>query len=193
MTLLNTERGYGALSKMFHWLIVALFAFQYVAAAIMLNIEGPSTVLGQAQGFWFNGHKSIGLIALVVAIARIMARRAGALPAWAACLSARERALIPHLERTLYAAMFVMPVSGFVYVMAGEFGVRFLGVVDVPNPIGVHASLAWFAKWTHILAAWGLAAVLMAHFGIVARHTLIRRDSYLARMLPRGLEGGGDA
>lgn len=37
MALLNDGRTYGALTKLFHWLIVALFAFQYVAAAIMLN------------------------------------------------------------------------------------------------------------------------------------------------------------
>ena len=39
MTLLSTQAGYGSLTKLLHWLIVALFAFQFAAANIMLRLD----------------------------------------------------------------------------------------------------------------------------------------------------------
>ena len=59
MTLLNTQHGYGALTKLFHWLIVALFAFQYSAANVMLRMDTEGTVLGLNQDIYYNWHKSI--------------------------------------------------------------------------------------------------------------------------------------
>ena len=68
MALLNTQHGYGALTKLIHWLVVALFAFQFAAANIMLRIDGDGTALGLTQATFYNWHKSIGLLALIVAV-----------------------------------------------------------------------------------------------------------------------------
>ena len=46
MALLNTKEGYGALTKLFHWAIVALFAFQFAAGNIMVRIGRNETTLG---------------------------------------------------------------------------------------------------------------------------------------------------
>jgi cytochrome b561 len=185
MALLNTETGYGSLSKICHWLVVALFAFQFAAANIMLRLDGGETALGLGQAVYYNWHKSIGLVALVVAVARLLARRSGQLPPWAPMLSAGERKFIHRAEQLLYAAMFVMPVSGFLYVMAGGFGVTLFGVAELPNPIGTWPLLATAAKWTHIASAYALVAALAGHVGLVLWHTLVLRDGLLRRMLPR--------
>ena len=136
MALHNTSDGYGALTKSLHWLVVALFAFQFAAANIMLRLDDNATAMGMGQSTYYNWHKSIGLVALVVAVVRVLARRRGQLPDWAPTLSERERAFIHRAEQVLYAAMFVMPVSGFLYVMAGGYGVNLFGVWELPNPIG---------------------------------------------------------
>ena len=185
MALLNTEDGYGSLTKLCHWLVVALFAFQFAAANIMLRLDGGETALGLSQDTYYNWHKSIGLVALLVAVVRLLARRSGQLPPWAPMLSAGERRFIHRAEQVLYAAMFVMPVSGFVYVMAGGYGVNLFGVVNLPNPIGTWPPLATAAKWVHIVSAYALAAALAGHVGLVLWHTLVLRDGLLRRMLPR--------
>ena len=185
MSLHNSADGYGAMTKALHWLIVALFAFQFAAANIMLRMSENGTVLGIGQSGYYNWHKSIGLIALIVAVARLLARRSGRLPDWAPTLSGRERAFIHRAEQVLYTAMFVMPVSGFLYVMAGGYGVNLFGVWELPNPIGSWPSLAIAAKWTHIVSAYALVATLAGHLGIVLWHTLVLRDGLIKRMLPR--------
>jgi cytochrome b561 len=186
MALLNTQDGYGALTKFIHWLVVALFAFQFAAANIMLRIDGDATALGLTQAAFYNWHKSIGLLALIVAVGRLVARKRGQLPDWAPSLSALERKFIHRAEQVLYTAMFLMPVSGYLYVMAGGYGVSLFGVWDLPNPIGTHEALAAAAKWTHIAASYALVLALASHIGLVLRHQLILKDGLLRRMLPGG-------
>jgi cytochrome b561 len=185
MALHNSSDGYGALTKALHWLVVALFAFQFVAANIMLRLDGEATAMGMGQSTYYNWHKSIGLVALVVAVLRLLARRQGQLPDWAPALSERERSFIHRAEQALYTAMFVMPVSGFIYVMAGGYGVNLFGVWEMPNPIGAWSPLAMAAKWTHIASAYVLVATLAGHIGLVLWHTLVLRDGLIWRMLPR--------
>jgi cytochrome b561 len=186
MTLLNTQDGYGALTKFFHWFIVGLFAFQFAAANIMLRIDFNESALGLSQATYYNWHKSIGLLALVVVVLRLLARKSGELPAWAPTLTMHERRFVHRAEQLLYTAMFVMPVSGFLYVMAGGYGVNLFGVLDLANPIGKHESLAVAAKWTHILSSYALLLVLAGHVGLVLRHQVLLKDRLLHRMLLRG-------
>jgi len=185
MALLNSAEGYGALTKALHWLVVALFAFQYAAAIVMVRLEEGDTALGLGQAAYYNWHKSIGLIALAVACLRLMARRAGQLPPWAPGLGAGERRFVHRAEQVLYAAMFVMPVSGFIYVMAGGYGVVLFGVAELPNPVGDRPQLAVLARWVHVAGAWVLAGTLAGHVGLVLWHTLVLRDGLILRMLPR--------
>jgi cytochrome b561 len=184
MPLLNTPEGYGSLTKLCHWLIFALFAFQYAAANIMLRMEEGGAVLGLNQSTYYNWHKSIGLVALLFAMIRLLARRSGRLPDWASTLGPGEKRFIHRAEQALYAAMFVMPVSGYLYVMAGGYGVNLFGRWTLPNPVGPQEGLALVAKWTHISASYLLAATLIAHIGLVLRHQLVLRDGLLGRMLP---------
>jgi len=184
MTWLNTQSGYGALTKLLHWLIVVLFAFQFTAANIMLRLDAGATQLGLAQATYYNWHKSIGLTALVVALLRLLARKRGQLPDWAATLSTRERIFVHRAEQVLYLAMFLMPVSGYLYVTAGGFGVTLFGVWDLPNPMGEWQLLATAAKWTHIAGSYALLLAVAGHVGLVLRHQLILKDGLLLRMLP---------
>jgi cytochrome b561 len=185
MPLLNTPAGYGALTKAFHWAVAALFAFQLLSGPLMLRMAEGGVVLALSQDDWFNWHKTLGLVALLLAIGRILARRAGTLPDWAPTLSAFERAAVHRLEQALYFAMLLMPLSGFVFVMAAGYGVQFAGAFALPNPIGKWAPLGEAARLLHIAGAILLTGALAGHLGIVLRHTLVLRDGLLRRMLPR--------
>jgi cytochrome b561 len=185
MTLHNTSDGYGALTKALHWLVVALFAFQFAAANVMLRMDESGTVLGLSRDIYYNWHKSIGLVALLAAAGRLLARRTGQLPDWAPALSERERRFIHRAEQVLYTAMFVMPVSGFLYVMADGYGVTLFGMWELPNPIGVRPAIASAAKAIHIVSAYALVLTLAGHVALVLWHTLVLKDGLIARMLPR--------
>jgi cytochrome b561 len=180
----NTAVRYGVVSKVLHWTLFLLILNQFVVAAAMLNTPAEDTTAGFTRAGLYNWHKSVGLIALALALMRFIWRKTTALPDWAPNLSEGEKRAIHWIERTLYACMFLMPVSGFLFVMSGDFGVNFFGRWDLPNFVGVNPNVALVSKWTHASTATILAATLFAHWGVGIRHHWIHRDRYLHRMLP---------
>ena len=184
MAIANTQHGYGALTKLFHWLIVVLFALQYVGANIMLNLGRGETMFGQNGGFYYNWHKSLGLVALVIAILRLINRQVGQLPDWAPTLSTGEQRFIHRAEQLLYLSMLVMPISGYIYVMSGGFGVMLFGVWKMDNPIGKWEALAFATKWIHIIFSYALMAAIIGHLVVVLRHQFFIKDGLIKRMLP---------
>ena len=184
MPLLNSPSGYGSLTKALHWAIAALFALQYLGAWVMMRTTETEPTFGAVQSTWYNWHKTLGLIALALAVVRLLNRRWGELPPWAPSLSPLEQQLIHKFEPLLYAAMFVMPLSGFLYTMAGGYGVLLFGVWAIPNPLGTSQGIATLARWTHVAAAFALLLPLGLHLGIVLGHHILARNGLIRRMLP---------
>jgi len=184
MMIVNSNLGYGALTKLFHWLIVLLFVFQYFSAPIMLRTPAEATTLGLGQATYYNWHKSLGLVGLIIAIARLVNRRTGELPPWAPTLTALEQMIIHRVEQLLYAAMLIMPLSGFIYVMAGGYGVLLFGLFELPNPIPSSTVIAAFAKWVHVAGALLLLLPLGTHLGLVLGHHFGLKDRLIDRVLP---------
>jgi cytochrome b561 len=136
------------------------------------------------QATYYNWHKSLGLLALAVAIARLLNRSVGKLPPWAPTLTALEQMIVHRTEQLLYAAMFIMPLSGFLYVMAGGYGVRLFGLFDLPNPIPTSPLIASTANWVHVASAILLLLPLGTHLGLVLGHHFGLKDRLIDRMLP---------
>lgn len=105
-------------------------------------------------------HVLLGLTILALGVVRVVWRRTTPLPPWAPALTPAERRLEGLLEKALLALLFVIPATGLLLV-AGEDGWL---------PAHVTAHVAFF----------GAVAL---HVGLVLRHTVVRRDRHLRRML----------
>ncbi|HCB14247.1 MAG TPA: cytochrome B, partial [Gammaproteobacteria bacterium] len=136
MPLKNSADRYGSVTRFLHWAVFVLFVCQYVGANIMTNLARDKTLFGLTQGDYYNWHKSIGLVLLGLALARLIWRKTTPLPDWAPVLSPAERVFSHWNEVRLYWCMFLLPLSGYLFVMAGGFGVKLFGLYDLPNPIG---------------------------------------------------------
>ncbi len=180
----NLPHRYGAVAKFLHWTLFLVIVAQFVVAVAMLNTPRGATTAGFTQGQLYNWHKSVGLIALALVLARYVWRRTTPLPDWAPNLDDAEKRWIGRVEAVLYLCMFALPVSGYLYVMAGGYGVHFFGVWHLPNWIGKQPLLATAAQWAHGISAAVLVLALIAHWSIGVRHHLRHRDRYLHRMLP---------
>ncbi|MEO1795602.1 MAG: cytochrome b [Pseudomonadota bacterium] len=183
MALTNSSQGYGSLTKLFHWLIVILFALQFLGGNIMTAIGFNSSFAGITTNEYYNWHKSLGLVALLIAILRLINRQMGQLPPWASTLSSGEKTFVHRVEQVFYLAMFVMPITGWLYVMWGHYGVNLFGVWEMPRPLPRDDTLRDIAKWAHIGAGWVLLAGIVGHVGLVLRHQLVKKDGLLKRML----------
>ncbi len=218
MLLRNGEHGYGAVSKLLHWLTVGALATQLAVGLTMEadaaaeraeeaaeareeaveesadaaeDAAGSETeeeaaeqageraeeaadaeadraadveyLVGPGDGIdLLDIHVLLGVGILVLGMVRVLWRRIGGLPPWAAALSARERVLAGWIEKVLLASLFLVPGTGLTLVLTQN---------DALVPI-------------HIAAQVLLGIALAAHVALVLRHTLVRRDRLLSRMLP---------
>jgi cytochrome b561 len=182
--LTNTSRRYGAVSKLLHWAVFVLLLNQFVVAGMMLTTEEWETTAGFTQAALYEWHKSVGVVVFLTVVLRYGWRKVAGLPEWAPNLSSGEQRAIHLVERVLYACMFVMPLSGFLFVMAGNFPLNFFGLGDMPNVVGEHPALSRAAEWTHYITAMVLPIAIAAHLMIVFFHEQQHRDGYIRRMLP---------
>jgi cytochrome b561 len=184
MFLANSAAGYGALTKLFHWLVALLIVLQYTSASIMLRTPAEATTFGLDQATYYNWHKSLGLVVLLLTLARLANRRVGELPPWAPTLTPLEQTIIHRTEQLLYGALLIMPLSGLVYVMAGNYGVWLFGLWALPNPIGPSPQTAQIALWVHVASAMLLLLPLGTHLGLILGHHFGMRDRLIHRMSP---------
>ena len=184
MDLKNSPTRYGMVTRFLHWSVFLLFVHQYIGANIMTRLARDQTLLGLSQGDYYNWHKSIGLVLLALVVLRIVWRKTTPLPDWAPMLSPAERAISHRNEMLLYICMFLLPISGYLFVMAGGFGIKLFGFHDLPNPIGKQEWLAVVARVAHIVVAYATVVFVAWHVGLGLKHHLFERDGFLNRMLP---------
>jgi cytochrome b561 len=215
MHLRNGGHGYGAVTKLLHWLTVLVIGAQFVVGYTMdadgdfqeadcdppgegrsggdtsdaeeaeldrledrceaeqdalegRSEDGVGTAWSDlGDGSLLDGgltgpevHVLLGLTIILLGVVRLVWRSTTPLPPWAEALSERERFVEAWLEKVLLGLLFVVPGTGILLVL-GE---------DDWLPLHVAAHVAFFAA-------------LALHVGLVLRHTVVRRDRHLQRML----------
>ena len=184
MALKNTPTRFGSISRTFHWTIFVLFLYQFIGANIMTRLGRTGTFFGMNGDFYYNWHKSIGLVLLFLALARILWRRNTPLPHWHESLTAPDRKITHRLETWLYVLMFALPLTGFFYVMAAGYGVKLFGLYDLPNLIPklpLPSAIMWIA---HILLSYFAVIVISWHVGLGIKKHVFEKSGLMNRMLP---------
>ncbi|AER57309.1 Putative cytochrome B561 [Pseudoxanthomonas spadix BD-a59] len=181
MTRPNAER-WGAVSQALHWLIV-LMIFGLAVVGLTLD-ELPRT----PSYFWvYTAHKSMGITVLALVLVRLAWRLyAGAprpvpgTPGWQ-----HATAVVTHV--LLYAVMFAMPLSGWLYDSAsGLRPFKLFGLLEMPKLVAPDEAIAATAHEIHEWGLYVLIVLVMVHAGAALYHHLFLGDATLARMLPRG-------
>ena len=187
MSLKNSADRWGPISQLLHWLIVLLLV---AVATIGLLLD---TLPRSPSSFWvYDLHKSLGLTLLLLAALRLGWRlSAGAprplpgTPRWQARIASTTHAL-------LYAMIFAMPLSGWLYDSAnGLRPLRWFGVVRMPKLTSPDQDLAELAISAHEWLFWVLVLLVTAHVAAALYHHVFLQDATLRRMLPgRGRTSG---
>lgn len=169
----STQR-YGAVSKLFHWLMAVLIGWQLLKFGDRIA-EGEHWV-GQTLVPW---HVSIGTLLLALIVLRLL---------WVAS-QRRHRPrqdpatamLVKAGHGVLYAAMLLMPITGMLVMVGGGYGVTAFGV----ELLAEGEEVAWAASLgsLHSPLAWALAALIIGHIGMALVHHFVQRDDTLTRML----------
>lgn len=188
MPLKNTDERWGPVSQLLHWTIVLLILGQGTVGLVMTEMRNsPDKIEVYAL------HKSFGLTIFALALLRLVwrwyagtPRPVPGMPRW------QERAArLSHWG--LYALLFAIPLSGWVFNSAAGFPLQWFGLFNLPAIIGKDHDLREFTRDLHELLFWILAALALVHAAAAFWHHLFLHDATLARMLPRGWLRAGNA
>lgn len=170
---------YAAPAMLLHWLLALLVVILVSVGWYMLKIEKDP-----ASAWYFDKHKSLGMIAFVLVLLRIW-WRAGHRPAPLPATVPRWQVVLAHLtEWSLYGCLFLMPILGFLGASYSEEGVTFFGA-PLPAWVPQNHDRSEFLFSLHIGLAWVMVALIALHVAGALRHLLIDRDGVFQRMWPR--------
>jgi cytochrome b561 len=178
MKLQPTEMSwrYGRPAIFLHWVLALLIAGLVGLGWYMMSIEEEPN-----SGWYFDLHKSTGIVVFSLVLLRVLWRskhRPAALPA---SLPAWQIKVSSVTQWSLYACMVLMPLTGFIGASYSKKGVVFFGLKvpawGVPNHdiaeqfFSVHSALAWL-----------LVALVTLHAAAGLKHLLIDKDGVFQRM-----------
>lgn len=184
MTLTNSTRHYGAVARSLHWLtaLLILASIGLGLYADNLPTEGAEALAAKVEAFSL--HKTLGIAAFAAAVLRILWALTQPRPAPIHPERRAETFAADLVHWALYAAMILMPLSGWVHHAAVEGFAPILwpfgqGLPFVPKS----ETVAEAAGSLHWLMSKLLIGSVALHVAGALKHALIDRDGTLSRML----------
>ena len=179
MQLRNSDHRWGAISMLLHWAIVGLIGWLAWLGLTMVDMP-PTPAKINAYAL----HKSLGLTLLALVSLRLLWRLfAGAPKAVPGTPTWQER-IASATHWMLYALMFAIPLSGWVFNSASGYPLQWFKRFNLPAIAGRSEELAATAIQVHEYGFWLLLLLVLAHAGAAFHHHLFKGDDTLRRMLP---------
>lgn len=183
---LNRRDQWGLVSKTLHWLISGLI-FTLIGLGWTLKVM-PLTPQKIDLYYW---HKSLGILVLVLIIARIAWLKVSPGPDPVPGLSSWERRAAKLIHRALYFLILAMPISGWLINSSAGIPFEVFWYIPLPPISPISARLEELFGLVHLVLFYGLAVVLSIHILAAFMHHFLYNDDVLNRMLPSFLSRRG--
>lgn len=179
--LANSDRGFGVVAIVLHWLIAAVFLTQIAYGFLMTRAFGLATMFTLVQ--W---HKSFGLAALGLGVIRIAWSAVGRRPAPVRTLGPAERTASRIVQGLLMAATLIVPLAGWALASTSPlniptFAFDLVVVPDLPFERSDAAEAFW--RSAHAWLAYSAGVLALGHAGAALRHHWLIGDTVLTRMI----------
>lgn len=180
MGLRNTEQSYGSMTKFIHWAIVIA-----VYAMIAIGYLQQEMKEGAFQDQMYDFHKALGLTILFVMAFRVIWRFTNVSPSLPSTVPTWQRFASRFVHLSLYACLFLMPITGWIMATASGNTPSFFGLFNLPMPgIPLNKPLAHTANEIHETVAIVLICAIVIHVAAAIKHHFVDKDNVLQRMLP---------
>lgn len=179
MNALALHDRYNTGAIVLHWTIAALVLFN-----LIVGLFHESLLKGLPL---MPAHKAIGIIVLVLTLARIAWRLMHRPPALPADIRGWERGAAHGVHWALYALMLLLPISGWVMSSnpARPRPIDFFGLFEIPV-LPASGAMAGGAHEAHEILGLMMAALVVLHIAAALRHHFLLKDNVLRRMMPHG-------
>ncbi|QYK40229.1 MAG: cytochrome b/b6 domain-containing protein [Paracoccaceae bacterium] len=183
MPLLNSATRYGSVARALHWL-TALLILTAIPLGIVANDLAYDTSAALAwKAQVFSWHKTVGVAAFFVALARILWALTQPRPAPLHPDRTWETRAAEAVHWLLYISLIAVPLSGWVHhaATAGFAPILWPLGQDLPM-IPKSAAVEHGAAAAHWVFTKLLIAAILLHVAGAVKHAVIDRDATVARM-----------
>ena len=129
-------------------------------------------------------HRQLGLLVLLLLVARVAVRSVKGLVNHALGPSAARRRAAAVAHWSMYGVLAGLVLLGWALCNAHAIHLRLFGVIPLPDLVAPDSDLADTLSDYHIWAAWVLLSLVVPHVLAALWHHYIRRDGVLTAMLP---------
>lgn len=185
MTVVRTR--FSLVAMLLHWSIAA-FVLTNLALGAAFHIALPTQ-----KPFLYQTHKSIGVVLLVLSLARLAWRLLNEPPPFPGYLTAWEKALTVLVERLFYGLLILTPIAGWLLSDTAKmrFPITAFGLVKWPAFPGIagldaagRLALHEAAEQAHHLMAYAIVGLLLLHIAGAVRHQISHDRAFIGRMVP---------
>ena len=177
--LRDTPQIYGRVTRLLHWIIAALVAWQFVGMGLRLLLGRTPLV-----SFFVGSHQKVGTVLfglIVLRLAWAVANRGNRPDHGAGVQGVAAR--LGHLA--LYAVMALVPVAALMRAYGSEKAFAPFGFQIFPAQTPEIGWMVGVGDAIHGEFAWVLLALVAGHVLMVGVHEGMWRDGTLARMAGR--------
>ncbi|MEQ9041179.1 MAG: cytochrome b [Silicimonas sp.] len=191
MALRNTPRSYGLIARILHWLTALLILTAFPLGFLANRTELTDGAAIERVFALFSLHKTVGIAALLIGLARIGWSLSQPRPA-PLSRTRWERTLAEITHWTLSIALVAVPLTGWLAHSSapGLAPIRWPLPQYLPFVPATPEAAALFGA-IHWLVTKLLAAAILLHVAGALKHALIDRDGTLARMTSGTPAGNG--
>lgn len=183
-------RRYTLVAIILHWLIAILIIGMILVGWWMgdaLHNRNNTPEIRQWGYDITQLHKSMGITILALSLFRLFWRLGHKAPALPGNMATWEKILAKFTHIAFYAAMLIMPLSGWIQVSASRIPIQttWFHLFNIPNlPVPRSHDLHELAETVHGKLAWVILALLALHVGAALLHQFQRRDHVVMAMAP---------
>lgn len=160
-----------------HWGLALLIAFIAALGWYMMSIEDEP-----GSGWYFNLHKSLGIVMASLVVVRIGWRSLNRPEPLSTEIPKWQRQLSQATQWLLYLLMVLVPVAGYIGASYSKKGVQWFGLVTPQWALPDHDRAEQFFD-IHSVLVWVLVALVGLHVLGAIKHLLIDRNGVFQRML----------
>jgi cytochrome b561 len=182
----ETTRRYTTQAIALHWLLALLMLVLVILGWFMIGIARGTP----ARGFYFNLHKSIGIVGGVAVVLQLWWRAKRPPPALPTTLPKWQITASGVGHHLLYLCMVLLVLSGYVEANFTKYGIRFFGL-HLPPWGWEDSAVSGFLIAVHRYIAYVFTSLVAGHIAAAIYHGVVGKEHIVARMLPARFESRG--
>lgn len=171
----NTDDRFGIIAILLHWvmaiLLIGLLALGLYMVGLPISLEKLK---------YYGWHKEYGILALILAIIRIVWRVMNITPKLTLPLLEKIAARAVHYA--FYVFMFALPITGWLITSAAGLPVSFFGWFVLPNLVQPDPVQLLLFEQIHKWIGYGLIVTIVMHVSAALKHHFINKDDILRRI-----------